>query len=137
MARAVWYFIHASLELDENAQKYGMIFLGWLHHAKLQQFDRGMATIVFGSIQGALPTRLSAMHLCQPPSFFKLIFPIIKLFMTDRTKKRIKAHFGSTVEIAAKLESFGLSKDDIPEEIGGTIKLDVGNWLKQRQATGL
>jgi CRAL/TRIO domain len=137
MARAVWYFIHASLELDERVQKNGMIFLAWPHHARFPQLDRALAKIVLGSIQGALPVRLSAFHLCQPPSFFKLIFPITKLFLTDRTKKRLKVHVGSTSEVAAKLASFGLSKDDLPEQIGGTVKLDVEKWLKERRTSGL
>jgi hypothetical protein len=137
MARAVWYFINASLEQDETVQQHGMIFLAWPHHAKFAQYDRGLTKLVFGSIQGALPTRLSAIHFCQPPAWFHIVFPIMKLFMTDRTKKRIKAHYGSTAEIVAKLEPFGLSKDDLPEQLGGTIQLDVVKWLEQRRAAGL
>jgi CRAL/TRIO domain len=138
MARAIWYFIHASLQLDERVQKHGMIFLAWPHHAKFSQFDRAMAKLVLGSIQGTLPVRLSAFHLCQPPSFFKLIFPIVKLFLTNRTKQRLKVHFASTAdEIAATLASFGLSRDDLPEQIGGTVNLDVEKWLKQRRSSGL
>uniref|UniRef100_A0A7S3L0N6 CRAL-TRIO domain-containing protein n=1 Tax=Amphora coffeiformis TaxID=265554 RepID=A0A7S3L0N6_9STRA len=66
MGRAVWYVIHAALEEMPEAQKHGIIFMAHPAGAKLAQFDRAMMKVVLSAIQGTLPVRLSAFHICQP-----------------------------------------------------------------------
>ena len=137
MARAAWYIIHALLDSSPTVQKHGLLFLAHPHGAKFGQFDRALMKIMLGSIQGALPVRLSAFHICQPPPFFKIILPIAKLFMTERTKKRLNVHFGSPAEICHKLtNTFGMHKECIPEALGGTLTIDMAAWVAQRRAEG-
>lgn len=135
MARAFWYMIHAALEKPE-AQKHGMIFIIHPRNAKFSQFDRNLSKLILPTIQGSLPVRLSAFHICQPPSFIKIILPIAKLFMSDLTKKRLRIHFGSKDDIRAKLESHGLPKDSIPVSLGGDAKIDTKAWIGKRRAAG-
>ena len=135
MARAAWYVFHAVLE-NVEAQKHGIIFLAHPEGAKFGQFDRGLIKIILGSIQGALPVRLSAFHICQPPPFLKIILPIVKLFMTERTKKRLNIHFGSKDDVCKKLETYGLTKDCLPQQVGGELTVDMPTWIGQRRAAG-
>ena len=133
MVRAFWYVVHRVLQEDELVQKKGMIFIGFPHQAKFSQFDKHLIRQVLGSIQGCLPVRLSAFHLCHPPAFFRLIFPMIHVFMSQRTKKRFLVHSGTTEHVLEHLETnFGLTKADLPQEIGGDRVLDAKAWLAKR-----
>lgn len=135
MTRAAWYMIHAALA-SEDAQKHGIIFIAHPAGAKFAQFDRGLIKQILPSIQGALPVRLSAFHICQPPSFIKIILPIAKLFMSERTKKRLCIHFGSTEYVCKKLEGFGMTKANIPKNLGGEADIDIVAWLEKKRAEG-
>ena len=138
MVRAFWYVVHRVLLEDELVQKKGMIFIGFPHHAKFSQFDKQLIRQVLGSIQGCLPVRLSAFHLCHPPAFFRLlVFPIIHVFMSPRTRKRFLVHSGTTEHVLEQLETnFGLTKADLPKEIGGDRVLDGKTWLAERALAG-
>jgi len=138
MVRAIWYFIHRVLEEDALVQKKGMYFMAYPHDAKLGQFDKQLARTMLGSIQGCLPLRLSAFHVCHPPTFFRIIFPIVQVFMTARTKKRFNVHGGKKEKMLQHLEEkFGLTVSDLPVDIGGDRELDVKAWLAEREKRGL
>lgn len=136
MTRAVWYMIHAALVEQPEAQKHGLIFLIHPRGAQLSQFDRGLMKMMLSSIQGILPGRLSAFHICQPPAFIKIILPIAKLFMNDITKKRLRVHFGPNQEICDKLTSLGMTLESIPESLGGKAHVDTKAWIERRRAEG-
>lgn len=79
---------------------------------------------------------MSAFHVCHPPTFFRLVFPILKLFLGERLRKRIRIHSGSEEDVLKDLEKFGLTKDVLPSELGGDIVLDYQAWLASRLAAG-
>ena len=80
---------------------------------------------------------MSAFNICQPPNFFKLIFPIVKLFLGERLRKRIRVHSGDDDHVHASLAKLGLTKEKLPSELGGEIVLDHKKWLQERAAKGL
>lgn len=133
MARCLWYVIHVALE-DEETQKKGLVGLLYPKKAKLTQLDRALAKLNMEAMKGCLPIRVSAMHLCHPPTFFRIVFPIFKLFMGERIVKRFRVHSGSEGAVLEKLASFGLSKDLVPTELGGNVVLDHKAWVAERKA---
>jgi hypothetical protein len=134
MARAVWYVIHAALE-DEATQCKGIIMIIYPHHVKLGQFNRELSKTIMGSIRGCLPLRLSALHMCHPPAVFQIIFPVIKALMGARLRKRINIHFGSQEHVLERLETeFGLHRDKLPTDLGGSTTLDHDKWIEDRLA---
>jgi hypothetical protein len=80
MVRALWYVLHAALE-NVDAQKMGCIMMGYPKNAHISQVDRSLMKMNMESIRGCIPVRISAFFLCHPPTFFAVIFPIIKLFL--------------------------------------------------------
>lgn len=133
MTRAMWYVIHQALE-DETSQKKGLIMVGYAGKVQFSQVDRNLQQHIIGSLRGCIPMRMSAMHMCHPPSFFRLVFPIIKVFMGERLRKRMNLHSGSNEHVLSRLEDkFGLSRDKLPSELGGGIELDHMTWLEQRR----
>jgi len=135
MARAMWYFLHAALE-EEETQKHGVVFLIYPHKARFKQFDRQLAKMNMESLKEAIPVRMSALHICHPPGFINLLLPIMKLLMGERLRKRIKFHTGSTENVLNSLETYGLTKDVVPTDLGGNIAIDMEGWLEDRKAAG-
>jgi CRAL/TRIO domain len=135
MVRAMWYMIHAALEV-ESTQRYGLVTLAFPRNAKFSQSDRHLDNMIIDSLKGYLPVRLSAIHICHPPSFLRIIFPIIKMFLGERLRKRVRVHGGSIPYVLNLLADFGLSKEMLPVEIGGDKVLDQEKWLQLRKEGG-
>lgn len=136
MCRALWYVAHAALE-DELTQRRGIVILVYPYQAKISQMDPGLIKMHVDSIKSCLPLRLSGIHLCHPPTFLKLVLPVFKFFMGKRMRNRLKVHSGSKEKVVKHIEMFGLSKESIPEELGGNTKMDYPAWLEQRRKAGL
>lgn len=137
MVRTFWYVFHAALE-REDTQKHGVIVLADTSRVRFSQFDRNVAKQFIGSLKGALPVRVSAFQMIKPPSFFNLILPIIKLFLPERLRKRIRFHSGSDEEILSNFEKkFGITRDMLPGTVGGNLILNHAKWLDSRRDMGL
>ena len=80
--------------------------------------------------------RLSGLHFCRPPVLLSAVFPVVKLVLGQRLKKRVKIHSGSDEAVRADLEKYGLTRDTIPVEIGGQVVLDNSKWLSERRSMG-
>lgn len=136
MLRAAWYFAHRILEEDELVQKKGMFAVDYAHGAKLRNFDKQMVLQVLETIQGCFPVRNSAIHLCHPPWYFRLLFPVIIVFVSERMRKRFKLHMGSREHVLERLAKYGFTRADLPTEIGGDRVVDVKAWLAEREKAG-
>ena len=71
--------------------------------------------------------------MCQPYSSFKIIWPVIKLFLGQRVLKRVRMHFGSTDNVLAGLAKCGLTANVLPYEVGGTAAFSHEDWLRDRR----
>lgn len=133
MTRAMWYVFHAALE-DIETQKKGIIILVIPRDSKLSQFDRKLGQLNADSLRGCIPIRMSAAHICHPPTFFSIIYPIIKILMGERLRKRTLVHGGSEAHVVQSMATFGLTKDRLPQEFGGDIGPFHDDWLASRRA---
>jgi hypothetical protein len=134
---ALWYVLHAALETT-TAQQRGLIFIGDPGRAKLSQFDRAVSSELISSLRGILPVRLSAFHLVHPPAFARIVLPIVKLFMSERMKKRIVVHTGKEGIVLQNLETkYGLTRDMLPTTVGGKYHVQHSVWAQQRTSSGL
>jgi hypothetical protein len=108
----------------------------WPHHIKLSQFDKKLFKMNADSIRSCIPIRMTALYLCHPPKIFSIIFPIIKVFMGDIIKKRLRVHSGTEEAVLKKLEETGLTKDMLPAQVGGDVEIDMVKWIAERRAAG-
>ena len=132
MVQAFWYCIHAALE-DEETQKSGLLCVACPRHAKFKQFDPTLNQMLMDAIKGILPVRITCITICHPPTFFRVIWPVIKILMGSRLRKRVKVFSGSDESVVKQIESIGLAKNQVPELIGGTLKVDHLAWLEGRK----
>jgi hypothetical protein len=137
LCRAFWYVLHAALTDNVESQRKGVVVIGYPHRARLAQFDRKLMRMNGESIRQCIPIRLSAFHLCHPPAFFSIVFPLVKLVFGDQLRRRILLHSGSTEHVLRSLaDPYGLTRDVIPTDLGGDVALDVKSWLDARLAEG-
>lgn len=138
VARALWYVLHSMLEGNETAQKVGIVVVGYPHHAKLSYLDRKLMKMNVESLSGCIPVRLGGFHICHLPWFFgKVAFPLMKLVMPERMRKRVRVHVGSEEKVLKELEEVGMGREVLPSEIGGDVVLDNDGWMQERKMAGL
>lgn len=138
--RCMWYAFHAALEGNPDAQRHGVVTLFYNRGAMhLDQFDRQRTKRNIRSIQGCLPVRVKAIHLCQPPTWFAVLaWPLIRLFLGERLRQRVSLHQGTTARVLDALhQNAGLSPDLLPQDIGGQCLWDPVQWFESRKAQGL
>ena len=58
------------------------------------------------------------------------------MFLGSRLRKRVHVYGGSDEAVVKKVGSLGFSKDQIPELIGGNLKLNHTAWLEERHQAG-
>jgi CRAL/TRIO domain len=135
MARAAAYTLMAALE-DEETQRKGIVVLVWPKNEKFSQVRKEFIWLLASSIKGAMPVRLAGIHMCQPPLFFRVVYPFAQLVLGERLRKRLMLHPGSQKDMLKTLAPYGLTKEVLPTELGGDIVLDHDKWLEQRRREG-
>jgi len=132
VTRATWYMAHAALE-DETTQKKGTVIIIYQKNVKLDQFNPKLAKMFAESFQGCIPVRLSAIHFCHLPKIFDVIFPLIKAIISSDLRKKIHLNSGGNKMLLQLFESkFGIPKESLPVEVGGSLELNHEKWLKER-----
>lgn len=138
VARALWYVIHHVIEGNDVAQRIGLLLIAFPHNAKVSVVDRKLMKMNMESLSGCLPVRVGGFHICHPPWFFhKIVFPIMKLVMPDRMRKRVKVHAGSEEKVLENLKGYGLGKEVLPSDIGGHVSMDTASWVQEMKSRGL
>mmetsp|Transcript_3423 Transcript_3423/g.6585 ORF Transcript_3423/g.6585 Transcript_3423/m.6585 type:complete len:331 (+) Transcript_3423:247-1239(+) len=138
VARALWYIMHNAIEGNDAVQKLGMVAIAHPQHAKISVIDRKLMKLNLESMSGCLPIRMGGFHIVQPPWFFtKIVFPIMKVIMPDRMRKRVRVYGGSEAKILKELKEVGLGREVLPSEIGGDVILDTESWIQEMTSRGL
>ena len=138
VARALWYVMHHLLEGNDTVQRIGMVAVAYPHHAKLSVVDRKLMKINMESMTGCIPIRMGGFHVVHPPWFFgSVVFPIMKLILPARMRKRVKVHSGSDEKVLESLKEYGLSREVLPSEIGGDVIIDTDAWLQDLKSRGM
>jgi hypothetical protein len=132
LIRATWYMIHAALE-DEVTEKKGMLVAAFPRDAHFSQLDRKFMVMNMASLKGCLPVRMSGLHMCHPPTFFRIVFPFMQMVMGAHLRKRFHIHAGSDDKVLESLETYGLERKNLPTELGGQIALDHQGFLDDRR----
>jgi len=134
--KVFWYLVETALEHPET-QKRGIVVLSCAEGVNLyKQKDVRMAHMI-ASLKGSLPLRLSAYHIIQPPPWSLAFIPLLKVLMGERLRKRIMFQTGNREDVVGRLEGFGLSRKDLPKEIGGERVLDMDAFFGERKVAGL
>lgn len=135
--RLFFYMLHCLFEDDAVTQKKGFVLFSAPPDDIHRRFDRKMAKHGWNALRGSLPVRLAAYHLTVPAgSFISMIFlPILFYLMGQDLRNRLVVHrFRLTPwETSMNIEDYGIKKDFLPKELGGTVNFDYDGWLEKRR----
>lgn len=135
MVRVLWYTLHAALE-SESTQQKGIVFVVYLKYTYVKHFDRSLVKVLANSIKGVLPVRVSAIHIFHAPYLFEVLFDVVSMLLGERLTKRMKMYSGEDEAIHDQLTDFGILPSRLPEELGGSLKLDQDQWIAERESEG-
>lgn len=85
--------------------------------------------------QTVWPIRSIAVHSCCPSSILlRLIVPVLRGLVNRWFRVRVQIHDIPGSEIAIALAEYGIKRDMLPTELGGTLELNPCEWIARRRA---
>lgn len=132
----MWYTIEvASQECTDFGS--GFVFIG---NNKNSSIWRHFPAKVYGKValyeKTCWPIHFVAVHTCGISRLVsRLMTPIVKAMMDRRGRSRMIVHDSTTdSETLDALLHYGITKDMLPTEMGGTIQFDQAEWIARRYA---
>lgn len=129
--RHMWTLMDFLLK-NEETQRKGIVIINEATNVARKNFSRDTIKLVLDAIQNAIPIRMAGFYICNAGLMFRIIFPIIKVFMKEKLRKRFMI-IGSNHQL---LNSY-FPPASIPAELGGTFEHDHYAWLMARGVTGI
>jgi len=86
----------------------------------------------------AWPLRIGGFHACASPLPMLLVLkPILFALKDKESRSRTVFHDGTESEIIAALSEYGINKDMLPTEMGGSLVFRQSEWIDNRRAAEL
>ena len=135
--RAIWYNIEVASQENTDISS-GYVCVVWDKGSSVMDFDHRLYQHIMHYEMTAWPVKLIASHICCSPSFiFRLVKPILLALTDKRTRTRTNFHNCPEDRLLEALSSYGILKDMLPVEMGGTIELNMYEWIAHRRAAEL
>lgn len=113
----------------------GFVMIIWDKHTSVTDFDLKVYERMTYLERHCLPVKAVATHLCCLPILVrKIMKPVIFALMDRRTRSRTLMHDVPESGYVDLLSEYGISRDMLPREMGGTIELDQSEWIANRRA---
>jgi len=114
LTRAVWYQLHAGLFASESAQRKGFVFVGHAYKNVIKYSS------LVKSLVGAIPIRLAAAHILEPPLLLSVLLTLVRGMIGERLSKRVYLHkSGAHKTNVESLSNYGLEREHLPKKLGG------------------
>mmetsp|Transcript_21614 Transcript_21614/g.36804 ORF Transcript_21614/g.36804 Transcript_21614/m.36804 type:complete len:159 (-) Transcript_21614:5-481(-) len=130
--RFLWYTIHVALE-TEKYQRRGFVAVPLMRISQLGQLDRRLQVDAFKSLNTALPVRFNAVHICHPPAFFSVVWPVLSFVMGKDIRQRTFIRKGTDDHVLKELLECGIQPETLPRSMGGQWTLDIDRWMTERK----
>lgn len=133
-AQALWYLLEACME-DPTVRRAGVVAVVDGRDLQKKHYSRKMKLLVqvMGSV---MPVRVRGIHLCYPSKVaYFVLYPVLKQILGRHFRLRFKMHFGTQEKVMRDLAGgYSLPGDRLPVELGGTIALNMDQFLANRIA---
>eukprot|EP00055_Hartaetosiga_balthica_P018319 m.132580 g.132580 ORF g.132580 m.132580 type:complete len:332 (+) comp9487_c0_seq9:705-1700(+) len=124
---AIYFAIELLLVQYPESQSRGIVLCHDMSGATLSQFDTRTPKILMEAMSKALPVRFGGAYIMNAPWFMRMVFPVIRMFMSSKMRSRLKM-LGSGF---GKLRQY-VDEDNIIEDMGGTFEPgDVDTYLQR------
>uniref|UniRef100_A0A7S1D817 EF-hand domain-containing protein n=1 Tax=Cyclophora tenuis TaxID=216820 RepID=A0A7S1D817_CYCTE len=134
LCRATFYTFQNRLEEDEEAQKNGVV-VQILTPTSPTTWNIKFAKKMLSWVRQGAPVRLACAHMMYPAPFFSIMFRVTRI-LAGELSSRLKIFGGSESEVMENMKKFGLDRDRIVKNLGGTLVLEREQWLQERADAG-
>lgn len=121
--RGIHLVLETLLRAYPDAQARGVALVADLRDVAFKNLDPRVPKLLGPAMSSVLPVRLGRFHMCCPPWFFKLVFPLMMRFQSPKMKSRTAIRSDYT-ELCDEIEV-----DQLLPETGGLVEFDHGEWL--------
>lgn len=129
----MWYILEVTAEKTTDLGS-DCVLIAWDKTATIFDFPRATYDRIVEFEKTCLPVRFAAVHTCCPNAAMNFMRPIMLALTDTRTRARTIVHNVPESTILDALISYGISKEMVPTELGGTIVLNQREWMENRRA---
>ncbi|KAG8186487.1 hypothetical protein JTE90_009242 [Oedothorax gibbosus] len=116
------YQLDVALESFQT-QRCGVVFIYNMSDSKYSTFDYEIHQKMLTLLKGGYPARLKKVLIVTAPFWFKAPFKILQLFAPEKLRDRV--YMVSIPQLSHHVPS-----NCLPEDLGGTLKIDHSTWLR-------
>ena len=134
--KALWYIIEALRE-DPTSRSKGVVVIAYDVGSTFdmasssRKLDMGAARLA-----RAVPTRFVAMHHITDSTILRMIWPFVMFVLGRGYRQRVVDHNHEAPEWLKGFEHYGISTEDIPQAMGGSLEFNFRAWLNERKDAG-
>jgi CRAL/TRIO domain len=135
--RAVWYVFEVMAQENKDMNS-SFVLVELAKDITIWDYDPRLHDRIIYFDKACWPVKCIASHICCAPSIFlKIIKPIINALMGKRNRARQLLHDVPESQLLEVLSDYGIHKEMLPTEMGGTVELDQAEWIAKRRAAEL
>ena len=124
---------------QENADvQRGSVLIVWEKDITVWDYDQKLYDRSLHFSKNCWPVKRLATHICCPPWIdVKLFKPILFALMDKHTRSRVLHHDVPESQLLDVLSDYGILREVLPTEMGGTLRFDQAEWIASRRAVEL
>jgi len=113
----------------------GFVYIGWNKDTAVWDFGAKVYSRLSHFETKCWPIRFVAAHMCGASNALsRIVAPVLKALMDRRGRSRMVIHEVPDSEVIEVLSGYGIMRDMLPTEMGGTIQLSQAVWISNRHA---
>ena len=117
----------------KSLRSRGVVFIADTSGVSRKCFKRQSAKYFARAVNDVFPIRICSMHNCNAnPLMTYLIFPVFQRLMPKNIRLRIRLHRSTGEDLLRSLAEFNLPRDRLPSDIGGSVVLNIKQFVIDR-----
>ena len=113
----------------------GFITIVWDKHTTIWDYDSNVHSRMVYLCRNCWPVKTMPTHICCAPQILvRILKPIMNAVLDKEARTRLLMHDAPEGEIPEVLARYGILKEMLPREMGGTVQLNHSEWIANRRA---
>lgn len=130
----MWYTIEVAAQNCTDVRS-GFVYIGWMKNCSVWDFGSKLFGRLSHYETHCWPMKFVAAHMCgSSNALTRIVSPVCKALMDRRGRSRMLIHDVSEGNVLEILAEFGIKKDMLPVEMGGSVRLTQAEWIANRRA---
>ena len=117
----------------KSLQSRGYVYLFDASNGTGLHYKRKTAQYMLRALDGAFPIRRCSIHICNAsPLVSYVLYPVALRLTSKNVRLRTRLHRGSGDDLLRSLAEFNLPRDRLPSDLGGSVVMDINQFLIDR-----